>query len=375
MVVQRWAVQIVSAIIVLSIVATFFVNIASEIEERDLPFGFSFLDRAAQIPIGESVIGYDPSNSYRYGILVAVLNTLKAAVFGVVLATILGIAIGVARISPNWLLNKIALAYIEIFRNIPLLVQLLFWFLFVLTLPPVREGYEILGALYINNSGFYLPWPTPETGFWLWVAVTALGIALAIFVARRLGKREIETGDSSYPVITGLAIAIGISAIAYIAFTPMTIVIPEPQGRFGRIQGGARLGGSFTALLIGLVVYTSAFIAEIVRAGIQSVNRGQTEAARSLGFNRMMTLRHVVFPQALKVIIPPTISQYLNLTKNSSLAAAIGYQDLVSIANTMTQTAPAISLIAIVMAIYLAMSLTYSLIGNLYNRYTGFKGI
>ena len=370
----QWAAQIVSAVLVLSVLALFFTNVAREIEARDIPFGFSFLERAAGIPIGESVIPYEPSNSHLYGFLVAMLNTVKASVLGVVLATVIGILVGVARLSPNWLLNKIALVYIEVLRNIPLLLQLLFWLLIVLTLPRVTESYVLFDAFYLSNSGLYLPWPTAQDGFWPWLVATLVGIAMAVFVGRFLSRRESDTGRKSYPVLAGATIAVGVSVIALLVLAPLELVIPEPEGRFGRPTGGAQLGGSFSALLVGLVLYTSSFIAEIVRAGIQSVSKGQTEAARSVGLSSLMTLRFVAFPQALRVIIPPTISQYLNLTKNSSLAAAIGYQDLVSVANTMTQTAPAISLIAMVMATYLVMSLTYSLIGNLYNRYIRFKG-
>ena len=373
-IVLRWVVQIVSAVLVISVLALFFVNVSREIAARDIPFGYGFLDRAAQIPIGESVIGYDPSDSFAYGLLVAALNTVKASVLGVILATLLGIVIGIARMSPNWLMNRAALVYIEIFRNIPLVVQLLFWFLVILSLPTVREGYVAFDAFYLSNSGFNLPWPVPQDGFWLWAIVTIVGIVVAFYTARRLNRRETETGKASYPIIAGLVIAIGVSVVALLALAPMTLEVPKPEGRFGRPQGGAELSGSFTALLAGLVIYTSSFIAEIVRAGIQSVSKGQTEAARSVGLSGMLTLRHVTFPQSLRVVIPPTISQYLNLTKNSSLAAAIGYPDLVSVASTMTQTAPAISLISIVMVTYLAMSLTYSLIGNLYNRATRFKG-
>ncbi len=373
-VVLRWVTQLVSAVLVLSVVALFFVNVSREIEARDIPFGFSFLTRAAQIPIGETVIPYDPSDSYAYGLLAAALNTVKASVLGVILATLLGILVGVARLSSNWLLNKAALVYVEAFRNTPLLVQLLFWFLVVLSLPQVREGYVAFDAVYLNNSGFYLPWPVPVDGFWLWLGATALGIAVAVIAARHLQRRETESGRSTYPILTAAAIAVVVSVIALLVFSPMTLDIPRAEGRFGRIQGGAQLGGSFTALLVGLVLYTAAFIAEIVRAGVQSVGKGQVEAARSSGLSALQTLRYVTFPQGLRVIIPPTISQFLNLTKNSSLAAAIGYPDLVSVASTMTQIAPAISLIAIVMLTYLAMSLTYSLIGNLYNRSIRFKG-
>ena len=370
----QWSVQIISAIIVIAIISGFIFNLANEIQDREIPFGFGFLDDAAQIPIGESVIEYDPSESYLYGFTVAALNTVKASVLGVLIATTIGIIVGVSRLSSNWLLNRIALVYIDTFRNIPLLIQLLFWFLIILELPNVREGYILFDAFYLNNSGFYMPWVTPIAGFWPWAISTAIGIIAAILAYKSLNRREIETGKTSYPIIAGSIIFIVITIIGLVIFTPLDLVAPQARP-FGRLQGGAKLSGSFFALLIGLVIYTSAFIAEIVRAGIQAVNRGQTEAARSLGLNTNNSLRFIIFPQALRVIIPPLISQYLNLTKNSSLAAAIGYPDLVSVSTTMTQIAPAISLIGMVMATYLAMSLFYSLIGNIYNRITKYAGV
>ena len=372
----QWVVQIISAIVVIAIVSGFIFNVANEIQDREIPFGFSFLDDAAQIPIGEGVIQYDPSQSYLYGFTVAALNTVKASVLGVIIATSLGIVIGVSRLSSNWLLSRLALVYIETFRNIPLLIQLLFWFLIILELPNVREGYIFFDAFYLNNSGFYMPWTTPLGGFWPWAILSLIGLGVGILAFNYLNRREVETGQPSYPIIAGFAIFVVVTIIGLIIFTPLELVVPERQeGPFGRLQGGARWSGSFFALLIGLVVYTSAFIAEIVRAGIQAVNRGQTEAARSLGLNTNAGLRFVIFPQALRVIIPPMISQYLNLTKNSSLAAAIGYPDLVSVSTTMTQIAPAISLIGMVMVTYLAMSLFYSLVGNIYNRITRYAGV
>ena len=372
----QWVLQIVSAIIIIAIVSGFIFNVANEIQDREIPFGFNFLDDAAQIPIGESVIHYDPSQSYLYGFGVAALNTIKASVLGVILATSLGIVIGVSGLSRNWLLSRIALVYIETFRNIPLLIQLLFWFLIILELPNVREGYVFFDAFYLNNSGFYLPWTTPLGGFWPWAILSVIGLGAAILAFKFLVKREIETGQPSYPIFAGFAIFIVVTVIGLFIFTPLDLVVPERQeGPFGRLQGGARWSGSFFALLIGLVVYTSAFIAEIVRAGIQAVNKGQTEAARALGLHTNASLRWVIFPQAMRVIIPPLISQYLNLTKNSSLAAAIGYPDLVSVSTTMTQIAPAISLIGMVMVTYLAMSLFYSAIGNLYARLTRYAGV
>ena len=372
----QWVGQIITAIIVIAIVSGFIFNVANEIQDREIPFGFNFLDDAAQIPIGESVIHYDPSQSYLYGFFVAALNTIKASVLGVILATTLGIVIGVSGLSRNWLLSRLALVYIETFRNIPLLIQLLFWFLIILELPNVREGYIFFDAFYLNNSGFYLPWTTPLGGFWPWMILSVVGLIAAILAFKFLVKREIETGQPSYPIIAGFAIFIVVTVIGLFIFTPLDLVVPERQeGPFGRLPGGARWSGSFFALLIGLVVHTSAFIAEIVRTGIQAVNKGQTEAARALGLHTNAGLRWVIFPQAMRVIIPPLISQYLNLTKNSSLAAAIGYPDLVSVSTTMTQIAPAISLIGMVMVTYLAMSLFYSALGNIYSRVTRYAGV
>ena len=370
----RFALQIVSAVLVVSFIVFFFTNIVREIDQRNIPFGFTFLDRSTGIPIGETLVDYTPEDSYRYTLFVAFLNTVKVALFGVAFATIVGILVGVARLSPNWLLSRIALVYVDFFRNVPLLVQLLFWFFIVLSLPPLREGYVLGDAFYLNHSGVALPWLSQQDGFWPWVACVVAGAALAALAAAYLARREAETGRSRHVVLSGIAVFVVVAAVAAVVFTPLLYNEPEPMGRFGRLSGGAKVSGSFLALLVGLVVYTSAFIGEIVRAGIQSVGKGQTEAARSLGLTGGDPLRFVIFPQALRVIIPPTISHYLNLTKNSSLAAAIGYPDLVSVATTLTQTAPAVSLLLIVMIAYLAMSLTYALVGNVYNRLVRIRG-
>ena len=378
----QWAAQIVSGILVVVFVAWFFSNIYSAIHARNIPFGFSFLDRAYQTPIGQTFLPYDKSDTFLYALGVAVTNTIVVSIVGVILATLLGIVIGVARMSNNWLVAKIATVYIEFFRNVPLLVQLFFWFYIILALPRVRDGYVLLDAFYINNAGMSMPWPTPpHLGAGLvWLAAAGISIVLGIIVYRMMARRELLTGQASYPVVCGVGVAIAGGAVAWIIVmvangqAPFTISVPAPEGRFGRIAGGFTAPAGLLVLLVGLVIYTSSFIAEIVRAGIQSVGRGQTEAARSLGLSQMETLRRVTFPQALRVIIPPLISQFLNLTKNSSLAGAIGYADLTNVAKTMTQTAPAVSIFIIIMLAYLAMSLTYSLIGNLYNRHIRFVG-
>ncbi len=378
----QWAAQLVSAIVVVALVVWFFANIGNAIQERDIPYGFSFLSREYQTPIGEHFIPYESSDTFLYALGVAITNTLIVAVAGVILATLLGILIGVARLSGNWLVSRLAMAYIEFFRNVPLLVQLLFWFFIILALPPVREGYVIGDFLYVNNGGISLPWPHASNlaVALTWVGLAVVAIIVGVALDQRLSRREILTGRPSYPLISGIVAAIVIGAVAWLSLSfaagesPFFISTPEPQGRFGRITGGFTARAGLLVILLGLVIYTAAFIAEIVRAGIQSVGRGQTEAARALGLSPSHTLRQVIFPQALRVIIPPLISQCLNLTKNSSLGGAVGYSDLTSVAVTMTQTAPAVSIFMLIMGAYLVMSLTWSLIGNLYNRRLQFGG-
>ena len=378
----QWTAQIVSGVVVVALVAWFFTNIANAINDRDIPFGFGFLGREYQTPIGNHFLPYESSDSFLYALVVGATNTVFISVIGVILATALGIFIGVSRLSGNWLVSKIALAYIEFFRNVPLLVQLFFWFYIVLALPTVRESYSLADLVYLNNAGLYIPMVTGvgvAQGL-VWMASAAAAIAVGFLAHRTLTRREERTGAASYPLLGGIGTTIVVGLAAWFIITavngsfPLTITTPEPQGAFERfLRGdGFELSGGMMALLAGLVMYTAAFIAEIVRAGIQSVGKGQTEASRSLGLSAMGTIRNVTFPQALRVIVPPTISQYLNLTKNSSLAAAIGYTDLTNVAKTMTQTAPAVSIFLLIMLAYLAMSLTYSLIGNIYNRRIAF---
>ncbi len=380
--VLQWTLQIASSIVVVALVAWFFTNIANAVQDRDIPHGFGFLDRAYQTPIGQHFIPYESSDSYAYALGVAITNTVVVSIVGVILATALGIFIGVARLSSNWLVSKLATVYIEFFRNVPLLIQLFFWFYIILALPPVREGHVIGGGLYINNAGFTIPFPQaaglgPSLA---WALLGAGSIIAGWAVYKFLLAREFRTGQPSYPLMRGAATVVLLGIITWVVVSlavgdsPYYISSPEPQGRFGRIAGGFTAQAGLVALLVGLVAYTASFIAEIVRAGIQSVRRGQIEASRALGLTPIETLRYVTFPQALRVIIPPLISQFLNLTKNSSLAGAIGYADLTAVAKTMTQLAPAVSIYILIMAAYLAMSLTYSLIGNLYNRYIRFTG-
>ena len=374
--VLQWTSQIVSGVVAVALVAWFFINIGNAIQERGIPYGFGFLSRAYQTPIGQHFLPFESSDTFLYALGVAATNTLIVSVIGVVLAIILGIVVGVARLSNNWIVSKIATVYVEFFRNVPLLVQLFFWFYILLALPQVREGYVIAQSIYVNNAGISVPWPsaTSAGAAGLWLALAALGIASGVAVHRWQTRRESLTGKASYPVLYGCAAAVLVGVAGWTATwailgePPFVISQPAQEGTFERISGGFTATAGLLGLLVGLVIYTSSFIAEIVRAGIQSVGRGQTEAASALGLPPMKVLRHVTFPQALRVIIPPLISQCLNLTKNSSLAGAIGYTDLTNVAKTMTQTAPAVSIFILIMLAYLAMSLTWSLIGNLYNR-------
>ena len=378
----QWATQIVSGFMAVVLVAWFFLNIGGAIQDRNIPYGFSFLDREYQTPIGHHFLPYESSDSFLYALGVAATNTVVVSIIGVILATALGIVIGVSRLSGNWIVSKLALVFVEFFRNVPLLVQLFFWFYIFLALPPERDGFVFFDRLYVNNAGVSMPWPVPSdvgTGL-VWLALALVGVIAGVIVHRFLLKRETMTGRASYPVIYGAITTVGIGLITWIALmaaggeSPFVISQPAQQGTFARVAGGFTAPAGLLALLIGLVMYTASFIAEIVRAGITSVGRGQTEAARALGLSNLSALRHVTFPQALRVIIPPLISQFLNLTKNSSLAGAIGYSDLTNVAKTMTQTAPAVSIFVLIMLSYLAMSLAYSLAGNLYNRYVRITG-
>ena len=345
-------------------------NLTTGMAERGFGFGFGFLERRAGFEIGESPVPYSASDTYGQAFLVGLLNTLFVSIVGIVLATILGIVIGVARLSPNWLVSRAAAAYVELIRNTPLLLQLfLIYFVVLLQLPPVRETIALPGSVFINQRGMFVPGPQVGSSFGLWLALLAVGIAAAI------GGR-IASGWLAAQGRPGLRLGlIGLVVLAVLAVggwllpaePPLAFDLPV-RGRFN-FTGGLALSASFTALLTGLVIYTAGFIAEVVRGGIQAVRRGQVEAARALGLSEGDTLRLIVFPQALRVIVPPLTSQYLNLTKNSSLAIAVGYPDLFKVGTTMAnQTGQPVPVIVLVMATYLAISLVTSLLMNLYNR-------
>jgi len=342
-------------------------NTVHNLEVRRIATGFGFLAREAGLPIGESLIEYDPTDNYLRALMVGVLNTLKVAVVGVVLATILGTLIGIARLSKNWLVSKIAGVYVEIIRDLPLLLQLLFWYTILQGLPGPRQALNPIEGVFLSNRGMKLPFIEWESAHnWALVAFV-IGVVATWFMARANRAKQYQDGQPRklWPAALGFILALPL-AIWALNGAPFTPDIPALRGF--NFRGGITITPEYFALLIGLVTYTAGFIAEIVRAGIQSVSGGQWEAAEALGMRRGEILKKIVMPQALRVIIPPMTSQYLNLTKNSSLAVAIGYQDIVSIANTtLNQTGQAIEGIAIIMMVYLTISLSISLFMNWYN--------
>jgi len=343
-------------------------NTNRNLAARRIATGFDFLFQAASIPIGESLIPYTPSvDTYGYALLVGILNTLKVAVVGVVLATILGTLIGVGRLSRNWLVAKLAAVYVEGLRDIPLLLQLLFWYALLQGLPAPRQSLRIGDVVFLSNRGIRLPelvWGPAFT----WAAVALLiGVVLTYAWSRRERRRQEATGEQPRIWPVALVLVVAVPVIVWAALGA-PFAWDKPVLRGFNFTGGMTVTPEFTALLMGLVIYTAAYIAEIVRAGIQSVPQGQWEAAGALGLRHGVILRKIVLPQAMRVIIPPMTSQYLNLTKNSSLAVAIGFQDIVSIANTtLNQTGQAIEGIAVIMAVYLTISLSISLFMNWYN--------
>ena len=370
------AVQLALVAAVLFVFWYFASNTAQNLEARKIASGFAFLSREAGFEIGEApFLAYGAADSYARAILVGLINTFRVALVGIVLATVLGTLLGLARLSRNWLLAKLAAGYVELARNVPLLVQLFFIYAVITeNFPGPRDALSPLPGVFLSNRGIAFPLLAPHAAYaWIGAALAA-GAVLAWLLARWARRRQALTGQP-FPVLSaGAALVLGLPLAVFLAAgAPLALDRPALQGF--NFAGGAILTPEFATLLGGLTLYTAAFIAEIVRAGVQAVDRGQFEAAYSLGLPRRSTMRLVILPQALRVIIPPLTSQYLNLTKNSSLAVAIGYPDLVSIANTtMNQTGQAIEGIAIIMAVYLTISLSISALMNWYNRRIALKG-
>ena len=352
------------AIAVVIAVGVFLVsNTLENLAQQGVASGFGFMSSSAGFGISTSLISYNESSTIGRAFLVGILNTLLVSAVGILVATVMGVAIGVARLSSNWLLSRLAGAYVETLRNIPLLLQIFFWYFAVLrTLPPPRGSYDLGEIVFLNNRGLYLPAADAGTSFWV-----CLGLALCI-----AGWRWRRRGGMTRPVSAALWLLIAVFLV--IAVGTLEWVTPALRGF--NFTGGVVLSPELVSLATALATYTAAFVAEIVRAGVQSVPKGQVEAARALGLRNADVMRRVVLPQALRVIVPPLTNQYLNLTKNSSLAAAIAYPDLVSVfaGTALSITGQAVEVIALVMAVYLSISLSIALAMNLYNRSVALRG-
>jgi len=364
---------IVLQVLFVAVIAAFFAFLAHNtivnLRRQNIASGFGFLDREAAFGIGESLIAYTPADTYGRAFVVGLTNTLYVAALGIVLATIVGTLMGLARLSGNWLVARLAQIYVEAFRNIPLPLQLLFWWALLRgAAPGPREAWQVLPDVFVSNRGIVFPVPREHPAFqWMGLAFV-VGAAAAYFVHRWARTRQAQTGRQFPAGWVGLGLILGLPSLVFLGFgAPLALDIPALKGF--NFAGGAAMSPEFGALILGLVIYTGSYIAEIVRAGILAVSWGQSEAASALGLHPGQTMRLIVLPQALRVIIPPMTSEYLSITKNSSLAAIIGYPDLVSIANTtINQTGQAVEGIAMIMAVYLAISLLISLFMNLYNR-------
>lgn len=344
-------------------------NTLVNLEKQSISSGFGFLDQEAAFEIGESTIQYSAADSYGRALLVGALNTLKVSFIGMVLCLIIGILVGVAKLSSNWLVQKLATIYIEVMQNIPILLQLFFWYaLFYESFPSPQQALNPIAGLFFCNRGVAIGVPAAHPAHAYMLAALGFGLILSFGIKRWAKKRKFDTGRD-FPVLWSfLLLSLGLPIITWIlAGAPTQMNVPELRGF--NFQGGIMLSPEFIALLLGLVIYTSAFVAEAVRAGIQAVTRGQTEAAMSIGLKSGHILNLVILPQALRVIIPPLTSQMLNLTKNSSLAIAIGFPDFVSVANTtINQTGQSIEGVAMIMGCYLIFSISTSLFMNWYNK-------
>jgi len=364
--------QAIALILVIVVGAIFWDNLSANYSQLGIAFGFDFLNSQASFDIGEKVIAYNPENSYKQAYLVGLVNSLRVMVIGIVLATIAGLTVGISRLSDNWLLRSLAGLYVEIIRNTPLLLQLFFWYFAVfISLPKLEENQQMSGPLYLTNRGIAVPWLATLPGFEIWLILLTVGVLAAAFLWQWRARVMIEQAQPGRQLLWALG-AIALSAISALIITknlPFRLDVPRLTPEL-QLEGGLKLTPEFAALVTGLSLYTGSYIAEIVRAGIQSVPRGQMEAAKSLGLKSGTIMRLVILPQALRVIIPPLTSQYLNLAKNSSLAVAIAYPDVyfVVASPTLNQTGRAIEAMLIIMVTYLTISLIISLFMNWYNQ-------
>ncbi|MDI3442069.1 amino acid ABC transporter permease [Erwinia sp. V90_4] len=368
--VRAWLYQIIAIVAVVAVAGYLIHNTIINLASRGITSGFGFLERSAGFGIVQHLIDYSEGDTYARVFLVGLTNTLLVSALCIVFASFLGFFIGLARLSDNWLLRKISNIYIETFRNIPPLLQIFFWYFAVLrNLPGPRQALNAFDLAFVSNRGLYIPWPEYAPGTLPFLLALLLAVLSTVGLFRYNKKHQLKTGQlrRTWPAAIAMLVLFPLLASTF-AGSPMHWDIPELKGF--NYRGGFVLIPELAALTLALSIYTSSFIAEVIRSGIQSVPHGQHEAARSLGLPNPVTLRQVIIPQAMRVIIPPLTSQYLNIVKNSSLAAAIGYPDMVSLfaGTVLNQTGQAIETIAITMGVYLIISLTISLLMNIYNR-------
>lgn len=362
--------QVVVVGLVLGVCLFLFRNTLINLETRNIQTGYDFLWRESGFDIGEPLIAYSAASTYARALLVGLLNTLRVAVVGIILATLLGILVGIGTLSSNWLVARLTGGYIHLLRNIPVLLQIVLWYGILINdrfLPGPRQAEGFLG-FYLTQRGLYFPAPEPHVA-WLGATIAfVIGILLTWMLGRWASRRQLKTGQRVATFWPSVALVLGLPLLAWVGFgAPVAMSIPTLQGF--NLQGGGHVSPEFVAVLFGLTIYTSAFIGEIVRSGILAVPKGQVEAARALGLKDSVILRKVTLPQALRVIIPPLTSQHLNLTKNSSLSVAIGYPDIVNVANTtISQTGQAIEGVSIIMLVYLIISLVTAGGMNWYNK-------
>ncbi len=366
--VRGWIYQGITLLLLVLFVYWVTTNTIENLKRANIASGYGFLNGRAGFDVGQSLIAFTSDSTYGRALVVGFLNTILVAVTGIITATIIGFLVGIGRLSKNWLIAKLSMVYVEVFRNIPPLLVIFFWYSGVLAvLPQPRDSLALPLDMYINNRGLAFPRPVFDAGSQFIFYALVIGIIASIFFARYASKKQMETGKRLPVLWTVLGLVIGLPVLTYLlAGMPISFDVPV-AGKFN-LTGGSVVGPEFLSLFLALSFYTAAFIAEIVRAGIRGVSHGQTEAAHALGVRPGLTTRLVVVPQAMRIIIPPLTSQYLNLTKNSSLAIAIGYADLVAVGGTiLNQTGQAVEVVTIWIVVYLTLSLSTSLFMNWFN--------
>ncbi|MCE6073531.1 amino acid ABC transporter permease [Agrobacterium vitis] len=360
--------QVVTLVILVAFIWMVANNTIHNLQKANITSGFGFLQGRSGFDIGQQLISYSSDSTYGRALLVGLLNTLQVAVAGIITASIIGFAVGLGRLSHNWLIAKLCQVYVEIFRNIPPLLVIFFWYRGVIAiLPQARDSIALPFDIYLNNRGVTFPKAIFGDEAWLLLPAIAIGIVLSILVRKWARKRQMATGQQ-FPILwSSLALIVGLPVLVFMAIgMPLTFDLPI-VGRFN-MQGGSVVGPEFTSLFLALSFYTAAFIAEIVRGGIKAVSKGQTEAASALGLKHSHTSRLIVVPQAMRIIIPPLTSQYLNLAKNSSLAVAIGFADIVAVGGTiLNQTGQAVEIVAVWLAVYLTISISTAVFMNWFN--------